>query len=151
MKLTRGERRQHDHGKRGSRCTGAGHGQGWKLREAAGCSPTTHQPATRAHTGCAGRLEARPQGQSAWGMGTHLRASARVAATTSVQGVCEGHATMARERDGRRTRGEGGEKYPCVSGNRCPSRLRSAIWRKTGSFATARAVFIENRGCRRRL
>jgi hypothetical protein len=49
-------------GRGGADALGASHGQGWKLREAAGCSPTTHQPVTRAHTGCAGRLEARPQG-----------------------------------------------------------------------------------------
>jgi hypothetical protein len=44
-------------GRGGADALGAGHGQGWKLCEAAGRSPTTHQPAAHAHTGRAGRHE----------------------------------------------------------------------------------------------
>jgi hypothetical protein len=61
----------------------------------------------------AGHEQHRPtetQGLSVWGMGTHLRAGTRAAAAASAQGVCEGHATMVGETDGRRTRGEGGEE-----------------------------------------
>jgi hypothetical protein len=59
--------------------------------------------------GCAG--EAQPPCQPwATPANGNAGASARAAAAASAQGVCEGHTTMAGERDGRRTRGEGGEE-----------------------------------------
>jgi hypothetical protein len=57
------------------------------------------------------------EGKSVRGKETHLRAGTWAAAAASAQGVCEGHVAMSRERDVRRTCGEGEEEeegYMCT-------------------------------------
>jgi hypothetical protein len=59
-------------GRGGAGALGAGHGQGWKLCEAAGRSPTTHQPAAHAHTGRAGKHECTTARARPWPPGALL-------------------------------------------------------------------------------